>query len=90
VTSTTNVASLFAHSLNNGAREIQAREELRQAMRDAGYPADRCINELAAGHPLQVVMRRHGYDPIARRHPGAQRKPTVAELLTAALQNPKQ
>ena len=42
--------------------EIQAREQLRAELRTAGYPADRFIADLAAGHPLQVVLRRHGFE----------------------------
>jgi hypothetical protein len=38
-----------------------------------GYPADTCLRELAAGHPMQVVLRRHGYDPVSRRHPANRR-----------------
>ncbi len=58
--------------------EIQAREQLRAELRTAGYPADRFIADLAAGHPLQVVLRRHGFDPIARQHPAGQLSNLIA------------
>ena len=57
-------------SLTAATEELRAREQLRQAMAEAGYPADRCIADLAAGHPLPVVMRRHGFRPAARSASG--------------------
>src|SRR3954454_24777577 len=58
--------------------QLGAREQLRRELRAKGYPADQCIRELAAGYPLAVVMRRHGFNPISRQHTADQRRLTSA------------